>query len=328
MRWRALPGALLLACLAASAAAPQSQPGALTTLTLYAGTAEGLWRSQDWGHRWERVRRHGKGAVIEEVGAARGVWLVDAHAWLAADAGLFRSDDFGESWEALAATPGIRALLLPRAPDADSTVFLGTGGGLLRSRDGGRTFSPTALGATAVHRIEWPGPALVVACDRGVLVTQDEGVHFAGPGAGLPEEPIRAIVVSSFFPTDPVLFAAPVSGGLYRSPDGGRTWAPAGLAGEQVGDLAWLGPFLYAAAESGFFRSTDAGRSWTRLSASPGRPVRLLFPLGYGGGPEAFLATERGLFRTVDAGERWQLSGFGGQEVFEVATYPPAPPNR
>jgi photosystem II stability/assembly factor-like uncharacterized protein len=121
-----------------------------------------------------------------------------------------------------------------------------------------------------------------------------------------------------------VLFAAPASGGLFRSPDAGATWVAAGLSGERVFDLAWLGPFLYAAGESGFFRSTDAGRSWTRLSASPGRPVRLLFPLGAGGGPEAFLATDRGLFHTADAGEHWEASGFAGQEVLEVATYPPA----
>ncbi len=97
----------------------------------------------------------------------------------------------------------------------------------------------------------------------------------------------------------------------------------AGLSEERVGDLAWLGPFLYAAGETGFFRSTDAGRSWTRLSASPGRPTCLLFPLGAGGGPEAFLATDRGLFHTADAGDHWEPTGFAGQEVLEVATFPP-----
>ena len=30
----------------------------ITTLTLFAGTAEGLWESTDWGESWERV--HGR----------------------------------------------------------------------------------------------------------------------------------------------------------------------------------------------------------------------------------------------------------------------------
>jgi len=324
MRWRVLPGAALAAWLAASAAAPQPRAGALTTLTLFAGTAEGLWRSQDWGRSWDRVRgRVAAGVRLDEIGAARSVRPLGARVWLAADAGVYVSEDFGETWTALAATSGARVLLLSRYPEADLTVFLGTEAGLLRSRDGGRTFSGTGLAGTAVHRLEWPGPALVAAGGRGVLVSRDEGVQFAGPGAGLPEGPVGAIAVSSFFAVDPVLFAAPASGGVYRSPDGGDTWSAAGLGGERVRDLAWLGPFLYAAGETGFYRSTDAGRSWERLSTSPGRPACLLFPLGAGGGPEAFLATDRGLFHTPDAGTHWEPAGFAGQEVLEVATFPP-----
>jgi photosystem II stability/assembly factor-like uncharacterized protein len=134
------------------------------------------------------------------------------------------------------------------------------------------------------------------------------------------------MALSSFFSIDPVLFAAPDTGGVFRSSDGGATWAASGLADEFVGDLVWLGPFLYAAGERGFYRSQDAGASWSRLSASPGRPSRLMFPLAPAAGLEAFLATDRGLFRTVDAGEHWQPAGFAGQEVLEVATFPPPEP--
>jgi photosystem II stability/assembly factor-like uncharacterized protein len=88
----------------------------------------------------------------------------------------------------------------------------------------------------------------------------------------------------------------------------------------------WLGPFPYAAGDGGFHRSQDAGESWTRLSAAPGRPSRLVFPLAPAAGLEAFLATDRGLFRTTDAGERWSKAGFEGQEVLTVATFPPPAP--
>jgi hypothetical protein len=130
------------------------------------------------------------------------------------------------------------------------------------------------------------------------------------------------MVLSSFFAADPVIFAAPDSGGVYRSSDGGATWKSSGLVGETIGDFVWLGPFLYAAADGGFFRSQDAGASWTRLSASPGRPRRLLFPLAPAAGLEAFLATDQGLFRTRDAGEHWEPAGFAAQDVLTVATFP------
>jgi photosystem II stability/assembly factor-like uncharacterized protein len=322
----------LLAAAAVGGALLAAVPGSgqegtiVTSLTLFAGTAEGLWRSTDWAARWQRVVGRTSGVTIEGTGAARSVALFAAQVWLGGDGGLYLAEDFGETWAPLSLVPGIREVLLSRWPPADPTVFVGTGEGLLRSRDGGRTFEPTALSGGAVLRLAWPGPALVVACDRGVLVTKDEGARFAGPGEGLPPGPVRAIALSSYFSVDPVMFAAPASGGVYRSSDGGATWKASGLSGETIGDLVWLGPFLYAAGERGFHRSQDAGDTWTRLSASPGRPSRLMFPLAPAAGLEAFLATDRGLFRTADAGEHWNPAGFAGQEVLTVATFPPPEP--
>jgi photosystem II stability/assembly factor-like uncharacterized protein len=319
---------LLLAAAACAvslaAAAGSGQQGTIvTSLTLFAGTAEGLWRSTNWAGSWERVAGRIAGVRLDALGAARSVAPLASEVWVAGDGGLYYSQDFGETWAPLSLVRDIRALLLSRWPAADPTVFVGTGTALLRSRDGGRTFEPTAYAGGAVHRLEWPGGAVVVACDRGLLVTRDVGERFEGPGQGLPEGPVRAVALSSFFLVDPVLFAGPSSGGVFRSSDGGATWTASGLAGEVVGDLVWLGPFLYAAGESGFYRSPDAGATWTRLAASPGRPTRLMFPLAPAAGLEAFLATDRGLFRTPDAGEHWSPAGFAGQEVLTVATFPP-----
>jgi photosystem II stability/assembly factor-like uncharacterized protein len=310
------------------AAAPGSgQQGAqVTSLTLFAGTAEGLWRSTDWAATWHRVEGRTSGVSLNALGAARAIVPLANQVWLGGDNGLYFSEDFGETWAPVSVTKGIRSLLLSRWPAADPTVYAGTSGGLLRSRDGGRTFSATSLAGTAVHRLDWPGPALVVACDRGLVVTRDEGEHFAGPGQGLPAGPVLAMALSSYFAMDPVAFAAPASGGVYRSSDGGATWKPAGLPAQVVGDLVWLGPFLYAAADQGFYRSQDAGATWTRLAASPGRPSRLMFPLAPAAGLEAFLATDRGLFHSTDAGEHWVAAGFAGQQVLTVATFPPPEP--
>ncbi len=312
-------GAVVLATMPGSG----QQGPIVTSLTLFAGTAEGLWRSTNWAGSWERVGGGMAGVRLDGLGAARAVVPLANEVWLAGDGGLYYSQDFGDTWAPLSLVRDIQALLLSRWPAADPTVFVGTKTGLLRSRDGGRTFRPTALAEGAVRRLEWPGGAVAVACDRGLLVSRDEGGTFEGPGNGLPNGPVHAMVLSSFFLVDPVLFAAPDSGGVFRSSDGGTTWRASGLSGEFVGDLVWLGPFLYAAGERGFYRSQDAGASWTKLADSPGRPLRLMFPLAPAAGLEAFLATDRGLFRTTDAGEHWSAAGFAGQEVLTVATFPP-----
>jgi photosystem II stability/assembly factor-like uncharacterized protein len=312
------------------AAAPGSgREGEISpSLTLFAGTSEGLWRSTDWAGSWHRVEGRSSGVRLDALGAARAIVPIANQVWLGGDGGLYLSEDFGETWAEVSPTKGIRGLLLSNWPAADPTVYAGTRDGLLRSRDGGRTFQPTALTGTAVHRLVWPGPALAVACDGGLVVTRDEGVRFEGPGRGLPGGPVLAMALSSYFTVDPVAFAAPASGGVFRSSDGGTTWSASGLSGQVVGDLVWLGPFLYAAGDAGFYRSQDAGASWTRLAASPGRPSRLMFPLAPAAGLEAFLATDRGLFRTMDAGEHWAPAGFAGQPVLSVATFPPPEPRQ
>jgi photosystem II stability/assembly factor-like uncharacterized protein len=324
--------ALAAVCAVLLAAVPGSgeQGTIVTSLTLFAGTADGLWRSTNWAGSWQRVGGSMSGVRLDGLGPARAVVALANEVWLAGDGGLYYSQDFGDTWAPLSLVRDIRALLLSRWPAADPTVFVGTRTGLLRSRDGGRTFQPTALSEGAVHRLEWPGGAVVVACDRGLLLSRDEGEHFEGPGKGLPEGPAHAMAISSYFLVDPVLFAAPDSGGVFRSSDGGTTWTACGPSDEFVGDLVWLGPFLYAAGERGFYRSQDAGATWTRLAPSPGRPARLMFPLAPAAGLEAFLATDRGLFRTTDAGEHWTAAGFAGQEVLTVATFPPpeGPPGK
>jgi len=319
---RVAPLAGLLALLAAAGVSQQRGSGpVVSSLTLFAGTGEGLFRSGDWSGSWTRVEGRTTSVGIEGLGAARSLVLLTTQVWVGGD-GIWVSDDFGETWGQRARTRGVQVLLPSRWPQSDPTVFVGTGFGLLRSRDGGRSFESTALNGGAVYRAEWPGPALVVACDQGVLVSTDEGRHFSEPAPGLPPGPVRAMVLSSFFGADPVIFAGPDSGGVYRSGDGGASWKASGLANQTVGDFVWLGPFLYAAADGGFFRSQDAGASWARLSASPGRPRQLLFPLAPAAGLEAFLATDQGLFRTRDAGEHWEPAGFAGQEVLTVATFP------
>ena len=199
-------------------------------------------------------------------------------------------------------TAASRGLLPSRWPQSDPTVFAGTGvraAALARRR--ARPSSPRRSTGAAVHRarVAGAGPG------RGL---RPRGPRQQGRGhglrraraQGLPAGPVRAMVLSSFFAVDPVMFAAPASGGVYRSSDGGATWTAVGARRRRWwATSCGSGPFLYAAAEHGFYRSQDAGASWTRLSASPGRPSRLMFPLAPAAGLEAFLATDRGLFRTA-----------------------------
>jgi photosystem II stability/assembly factor-like uncharacterized protein len=312
-RW-SLAAVLVLPLLSAAA-----RGAVAPSLTLFAGTPEGLWRSGDWGQTWERLSGRTPGVSLDPLGAARAIRPLGPQVWLGGDGGVFRSDDWGDTWTRLSETPAVTVVLPSRWPNSDPTVYLGTRAGLLRSPDGGRSATPTGLDCPGVRVVDWPGPALAVACERGVFFSVDGGSRFSGPGT-LPESPVLAVVLSSYFASDPVAIASTRSGGVYRTSDGGTSWKLIGLADETVFDLVWIGRFLYAAGERALYRSEDAGDTWKRLSSAPGRPARLLFPLE---GLEGFLATDRGIFRSPDAGEHWEPAGLAGHDVLELATFPP-----
>lgn len=326
-----------------SAQTPSREASAITSLTIFAGTAQGLYRSRDWGTSFERVLGRGAGASLDRVGAVRCLLPVGPQVVLGADSGVYYSADFGETWKRVSESGPCTALLGSRYPLADRTLFLGTPDGLLRSpleiyapEDAARTFMPTPVKAGRVTRIEWPGPQLFVATSGGLFISSDALVTAArvgtDPAAPLPDGEVTALVVSAFFAIDPALVVAVGAEGLFRSADGGRRWSQAGLHGRRVYDLVWLGPFLYASTDAGLFRTEDLGRNWTPLAEGlkDREARRLLFPLAPASGAEAFLGTDRGIYWTGDGGLNWRALGglLADREILALATFPAADPVR
>jgi ligand-binding sensor domain-containing protein len=300
----------------------------VASLTLFAGTPEGLWRSPDWGATWSLVVGPSPGDTLASLGAGRALVPQGPQVWVAGGGGLFLSEDFGVVWRRLFDQASALCIMPSRYPQSDPTVFMGTISGLLRSEDSGLTFKPTALTNAVVSRLEWPGPALVAGTSLGVLVSEDGGRVFRDRGVGLPEGEVQALAVSSFFALDPVVFAGGAFG-VYRSADAGRTWKATGLTGRSIFDLVWLGPFLYATGDGGVARSDDNGQTWTPLSEGlAGRQGRrLMFPLAPAAGLEAFVGTDDGIFRTLDGGQHWQKAGLESHPILSLATFPAAPPS-
>ncbi len=327
----------------ALAQAPSREASVVTSLTIFAGTARGLYRSRDWGTTFERVLGRGAGASLDRVGAVECLLPIGPQVVLGAGTGVYYSADFGETWRQVSDAGPCTALLGSRYPLADRTLFLGTPAGLLRAtldpyapEDAPRAFGPTPIAAGRVARIEWPGPLLFVATAAGLYVSPDSAANAVrtgtDPAGPLPAGPVTALVVSAFFAADPAMVVAVGAEGVFRSADGGRLWSPAGLRGRRVQELTWLGPFLYAATDAGLFRTEDLGRVWTPLSEGlSGREARrLLFPLAPASGAEAFLATDRGIYWSGDGGLNWRaLGGLLAEEpILSLATFPAPDPVR
>ncbi|HSE71160.1 MAG TPA: exo-alpha-sialidase [Nocardioidaceae bacterium] len=250
---------------------------------LMIGTRKGLWiaRSDEDRDSWsvegpDELMSEVHAVAVDTRGQRPRLFMASRH-WHWGPQ-VMHSDDLGKTWErdpegsvrfpedtgsALEAVWAIAPS--PAEPDV---VWAGTQpSALFRSTDGGVRFEMVRSLWDHPHRTEW--------------------------GAGFGGQAIHTVLPH---PTDPQRVTVAMStGGVYRTTDGGATWAPAnqGIKAEFFpGDLQYpefgqcvhkvarssANPdLLFAQNHGGVYRSDDAGDSWT--SIADGLPSEFGFPM-------------------------------------------------
>ena len=116
-----------------------------------------------------------------------------------------------------------------------------------------------------------------------LLVSNDAGVTWSRSRGGLPDgcEDISALAVSPDYARDRTLLAGVVGLGLFKSTDGGQSWAPSStglltMSIEQIllspgfdSDHTAFARVAPAGGRRGLYRSRDGGRSWQALDINP-----------------------------------------------------------
>jgi photosystem II stability/assembly factor-like uncharacterized protein len=239
--------------------------------------------------------------------------------------GVWKTTDGGLTWSCITdgsfTTAAVGAVVV--APSDSNVLYAGTGeacirndvshgDGVYRSRDGGKTW--TNVGLRNTRHI---GRILVHPRDPNTVYVAAFG-HAWGPNG---------------------------ERGVFRSCDGGESWAQILFRSARVGshDIAMdpLNPaVLYApiwqaqrfphalisgGEECGLWRSLDGGDSWVDISRKPGLPKGMLGKMGVAVSPEPIggsgwgrvwvlvEAEDGALFRSDDGGESWdRASEFSG----------------
>ena len=207
--------------------------------------------------------------------------------------------------------PGGSVSELLRFGDDPMLLYAATSNGVLRSNDGGLSWSETGERLRGVGMSSVAGTLAVLyaaTADEGVFRSRDEGVNWEQINQGLDGNAIVSLA------TDPAnvntVYAGSVGGGVFKTTNGGDTWTPirAGLAEGVYLDIE-VDPgnpqTVYAANASlqssgigGLFKSTDGGQSWVGF----GGVAVFSVTLDPTNSNVIYLGTSVGVIKTVDAG--------------------------
>ena len=227
----------------------------------------------------------------------------------------------GLDWREIGPYRGGRVTAVTGVPGQPNVYFMGaTGGGVWKTENAGRTWENLSDGWFKVGTI---GAVAVAESDPNVI--------YVGTG----ESPIRGVTTSH-------------GDGVWKSTDGGRSWAHIGLAESgQIAnirvhpgdpDIAYVGvqgQIWGPNEERGVYRTTDGGKNWQHvlkigprtgasdLRMDPTNPRILYAGMWNHGRTPWFIhsgGTDGGIYKSTDGGDTWKkLEGGLPEMVGKVA---------
>ncbi len=269
---------------------------------VFAGTGAGVHHSDDDGSTWDGPELADREVWQVRQGSTGPVWAVTQ------PAGLFRSDDGGDRWTEITSftagpdaarwcvpveppQPG-RARAIAIDPDDPDRLWVGVEvGGIMRSDDGGATWSLTLPGdnpdlhvltldpavptriyaSTGYGRFD--GIAEMVEPNAGVFRSDDRGATWSYAWSGVTPRYSRPMCIDPRPPHGLTVASAPTAfasardeGGaqamLYRSTDGGDSWRSLGDADHSPSAANFHGLAVDPARPGGVLVGTDEGEVW------------------------------------------------------------------
>lgn len=228
---------------------------------------------------------------------------------------LYRSDDEGRTWIKAVLPPAVAksgiAGVTTSAADSKNLYVAGKGAGVMRSQDGGKSWTAVNKGlpkrqvAALTAHAEQPSTVYAYINGKGIYRSQDAGAQWRLMDRG-PRDQITGFVHSNMPGSmeSGWLFAATPKG-VWRSMDCFCGWHKAGEPSGAISAVAYdpdEPQHVYAGGQEGLLVSSDGGEQWTSLKF-PGNAVSALTAAPSG---LLYAAGNDGLYRSRDRGRTWE----------------------
>jgi photosystem II stability/assembly factor-like uncharacterized protein len=242
-----------------------------------------------------------------------------------ADGHVFGSPDAGEHWRLLGRVSTrldevLTAIVVD--PRDSQTLYAAAwaqdpsaGGGVFRSRDGGRTWRDSGLTGQAVRALAQAPSApdvLVAGTLDGVFLTRDAGVSWQRISP-VSDPELRNIDSLAVDPSHPDVIYAGTFHLPWKTSDGGRTWIP--IHAGMIDDSDVMSILLdradpqrvYASACSGIYRSANGAGLWEKMQGIPYDARRTNVIAQDQSDPGViFAGTTEGLWKSDNSGSTWR----------------------
>ncbi len=324
-------------------------PGFSADQTVFAGAdGAGVFISTDGGDSWTSLHPAATTLEIGSLGISSS-YAVDRTLFAAANSGLLKSTNAGQSWfnPFPAYNDKVNALALSPDYAQDQTLFLGSfGGGILRSDNGGASFSFVNEGLTETF-VSDLGVSPDFAVDRtvmastrnGVFRSTDAGNTWTPQNAGLDEQSMQTGVhyggfgFSPDFGQDGTVFLAAFEG-LHRSEDGAGRWRHLDVYSQRLLRGLDISPeyasdaTVYAGSYGGgVYRSQNGGAAWETINT--GLAHQFMHPLhvspDFGRDQTLFVGMQSFLAKSENRGAFWnnrEVSASGFEFTRRLAVSP------
>ena len=296
------------------------------------GSPADVLMSNDSGRSWTTVGTCHTCGVIHTIAVAR---QSPETVFAAGSGGVYKSTDTGKTWEQSFALATIGLSIKPGHDDilAISTML----DGVYRSEDGGNDWIGSSDGLDALdsmktHRVTFAsadGDLVYLTTHNGIFTSHDSGKTWRDSSDGLGYRFVHAIAVD---PEDPnVAYVGTASElntthsehmvdgihdgeGLYKTTDGGKTWAPSGRDISESGIEQMAGhpliPYTLwtaGAAGRGAYVSRNGGSTWL-FAPFPGAHYPMVFDFSNTDPNIMYLtswAQGGELGKSIDGGSTW-----------------------
>lgn len=310
--------------------------------TVYVAAASGgVWKTTDGGATWApltdelSVLNHGCVAVDPSnpstVYAGTGEYTTRSNG-----DGLFRSTDAGDTWDRFATTAevGVTCSRVLIDPTDSETIHISGAGGYARTTNGGVSWSWLFINSRVsdlAMKAGDPNTLFLGEHGGGVWRSINGGDSWTKLTGGLPTTNVQRILLAAAPSNPDVIYTAIINSssglrGLYRSADGGDTWAPKPNTPNFPYPQGWYDAFLgvdptredtvygggvfptYQVA--GVIKSTNGGDSWVDISC-PGNCLSEpnLHPdqhaIAFGSDGTLWVGNDGGVWKSADGGTNW-----------------------